>query len=101
MRDLFVYLAIGAMGAAAYLPRAGGIWLMNRVRLGPFAAAFLRNTPGTVLIALLSPILVHGGVAEAAGASVTLLATVRTRNLLLATALGTATVWALRNLTGS
>ena len=90
--NLFVFLALVLMGIAAYSTRAAGIWVMGRVRLGPFADAFLRNTPGAVLMALLAPMLIRGGPAEWAGASVTL----RTRNLLLATALGTAVVWALR-----
>lgn len=98
MHEAFILAAIAAMGAAAYLPRAGGVWLMDRVRLNPFAAAFLRNTPGTVLVALLAPLLLRGGPAEWVGATVTLLATLRTKNLLLATALGTATVWAMRSL---
>jgi uncharacterized membrane protein len=94
--DLFVFLAVGLMGIAAYSTRAAGIWVMGRVRLGPFADAFLRATPGAVLMALLAPMLAQGGPAEWAGASVTLLVTMRTRNLLLATALGTGVVWALR-----
>jgi uncharacterized membrane protein len=93
---LFAAAVILAMGAAAYATRAGGVWMMGRVRLSPFAAAFLRHTPGTVLVALLAPLLMRGGIPEWAGASVTLLATLRTRNLLLSTALGTAAVWALR-----
>jgi len=101
MSDRFLAAtAILAMAAAAYLTRAGGVWMMGRVKLSPFAAAFLRHTPGTVLVALLAPLMMHGGPPEWAGASVTLLATARTKNLLLSTALGTAAVWALRAMLG-
>jgi uncharacterized membrane protein len=96
MPDLLVLAAIGAMGLAAYATRAGGLWLMGRVRLSPFAAAFLRNTPGPVLVAVLTPVLIRGWAPEWAGATVTLIATLRTRNLLLSTALGTAAVCLLR-----
>lgn len=94
----FALFAILVMAAAAYATRAAGVWAMGRMRLSPFAGAFLRNTPGAVLIALVAPMLAAGGPAEWTGAAVTLLATLRTRNLLLATALGTATVWALRTI---
>jgi uncharacterized membrane protein len=97
MHELAFVPALAAMAAAAYFTRAGGLWLIGHVKLGPFAEAFLRNTPGAVLVAILTPMLLQGGPPEWVGASVTLLATLRTRNLLLATTLGTAAVWVLRS----
>ena len=66
--------AILVMAAATYAMRAGGYWVMGRVPIAGFVAAWLRALPGPVLIALISPGLLAGGAAEWAGAGATLAA---------------------------
>ncbi len=64
--------AILLMAAATYAMRAGGFWIMGRVPIRGFTEAWLRALPGPVLLALIAPGLVAGGVPEWAGASATL-----------------------------
>lgn len=90
-------LAILGMALAAYATRAGGLWLMGFVKLSPGMEAWLRALPGAVMIALVAPEVVSGGVATAVAALATVLVAVRSKNLLFAMVVGVGLVWALRH----
>ena len=91
-------LAILGMALATYAARAGGLWLVGRVNLSPRVGRCLRHLPGAVLVALVVPAALSGGVAGLIGAVATAAVAARTGNLLLSAAVGVAAVWLLRAL---
>lgn len=90
-------LAILGMAIAAYATRAGGLWLMGFVKLSPRVEAWLRALPGAVMVALVAPEVVSGGIAAAVAALATVLVAIRSKNLLLAMVVGVGMVWLLRH----
>jgi uncharacterized membrane protein len=90
-------LAILGMALAAYATRAGGLWLIGFVKLSPQVEAWLRALPGAVMVALVAPEVVSGGIAAAVAALATVLVAVRSKNLLLAMVVGVGMVWLLRH----
>lgn len=90
-------LTILGMALATYATRAGGLWLMGRVRPSPRVEKWLRHIPGAVLVAIVAPIVAAGGPAEWLAVGVTLGLGVRTGNVLLAMLAGVGVVWAVRN----
>jgi uncharacterized membrane protein len=90
-------IAILAMALATYVTRAGGFWLMGFVKLSPRIEAWLRALPGAVLVALVAPAVISGGLAAVVAALATLLVALRTKNLLLAMVIGVLVVWGLRH----
>lgn len=90
-------LAILGMALAAYATRAGGLWLMGFVKLSPRVEAWLRALPGAVMVALVAPEVVSGGIAAAVAALATVLVAIRSKNLLLAMVVGVGMVWLLRH----
>ena len=93
-------LTIAGMALATYATRAGGLWIMARVTPSPRVEAWLRNIPGSVLMAIVAPAALTSGPADALAALVTALVAARTKNLLLAMIIGVATVWILRQVIG-
>ncbi len=91
-----VLVAILAMAVAAYATRAGGLWLMGWVKPSPRAEAWLRVLPGAVLVAIIVPEVVAGGLAALLATLATLLVAARTKNLLVALGVGVAAIWVLR-----
>jgi len=53
-----------AMAGLVYAARAGGYWLMGRVRIAPFVSSWLGQVPGAALIAPLARDVAAGGPAE-------------------------------------
>lgn len=90
-------IAILGMALATYATRAGGLWLMGFVKPSPRMEAWLHALPGAVLVALVAPAVVSGGLAAAVAALATLLVALRTKNLLLAMVIGVVLVWVLRH----
>jgi uncharacterized membrane protein len=90
-------LAILGMALVTFATRAGGLWLMGRVRPSPRVERWLRHIPGAVLVSIVAPIVVAGGPAEWLAVGVTLGLGVRTGNVLLAMLGGVGVVWAARN----
>ncbi len=68
--DTAAVLAILGMGAATYLTRAGGFWLMGYVTLSPRLERFLRQTAGGVLVAIVTAAVMKGDPAMWAGLAV-------------------------------
>lgn len=95
-----VLLTILGMGLVTYATRAGGLWLMGRIPTSPRLEAWLRQIPGAILISIVAPAALAAGPAEALASLATALVAARTRNLLLAMAVGVAAVWALRRVLG-
>jgi uncharacterized membrane protein len=95
IRSAFTILG---MALATYATRAGGLWLMGRVRPSPRVERWLRHIPGAVLVSIVAPIVAAGGPAEWLAVGVTLGLGMRTGgNVLLAMLGGVGVVWAARN----
>jgi uncharacterized membrane protein len=90
-------LTILGMALVTFATRAGGLWLMGRVRPSPRVERWLRHIPGAVLVSIVAPIVAAGGPAEWLAVVVTLGLGVRTGNVLLAMLAGVGVVWAARN----
>lgn len=86
------------LGAAVvtYLTRIGGPWLVSRLELSPAVRAWLKNLPGPILIALIAPLVLAAGPAEALAGVAALVAALTLRSLPLAMVAGVAAVWLLR-----
>lgn len=52
---------IVAMGAVAYLMRAGGYWLIGRMTIGPRVRRMLDALPGAVIASSVAPLALKGG----------------------------------------
>jgi len=59
--DVLVWLAILAMAVVTWLTRIGGFWLMRLVPEGGFVRRGLDHLPGSLVVAILSPIALEGG----------------------------------------
>jgi uncharacterized membrane protein len=94
--DPVTLLTILGMALVTYMTRAGGLWLMGRVRQTPFVEAWLRHIPGAVLVSLVAPAAVAGGIADTLAVGATALATLLTRNFLVAIVVGVVAAWLLR-----
>ena len=66
-------LAILGMALATYLTRAGGVWLVGRLRPSPRLEATLRQAPGAVLMAIVAPAVLQAGPAGIPAVAATLL----------------------------
>lgn len=91
-------LTILGMALMTYTTRAAGLWLMGRIPVSPRIEAGLAHIPGAILTALLAPIALAGGQAEAMAMAVTILIAARTKNILLAMTAGVGLVWLLRGI---
>lgn len=69
--DLMTLLTILAMGAATYLVRAGGYFVIRRIQAGPFLTAWMKHVPGAIFVSLVIPAVVSGGLPAWAGGAVT------------------------------
>lgn len=91
-----VALTIAGMAGVTYLTRVGGIWVMNRMTIGPRLAAWLKALPGTILISIVAPAVIGAGVAEGISGAITTVVAWRSRSIVVAMAVGVASVWCLR-----
>lgn len=96
--DPLALLTILGMALVTYATRAGGIILMSRVTLSPRMAAWLKHIPGAVLVSIVAPGIVAGGVPEVLAAIAALLVARRTGSLPLAMVAGVGVVWLARTL---
>jgi uncharacterized membrane protein len=88
MPDAEALLVIAAMAVLTYGTRAGGFLVMSMVPLSPRLEAFLRHLSGSVLIAIIVPAAVTSGLAAILAIVAAVLVMRRTRNALLAMAVG-------------
>ena len=66
-----VLLAIVIMALTTYLTRAGGVFVMSRVPIGPRVERFINAMASSVLVAVITPMAVNGD----GGARMALIAT--------------------------
>ncbi len=91
-------LTILGMAVVTYLTRIGGLWLMSHVALSRRLKAWLEYLPGTILVAIVAPVVLGAGLAEVGAALATLLVAIRTRNVLVSMLVGVGVVLALRKI---
>lgn len=90
-----VLLAILIMALATYLTRAGGVFVMARMPIGPRAERFINAMAGSVLVAVITPMAVQGDGAARLALVATLAVMMTLRKPLPAIAAGilTAALW--------
>lgn len=98
MPDLESLVVILAMALLTFGTRIGGFWIMNVMPMTPALEAFLRYLSGSVLVAILAPAVLGGGVPAVAAVTVAVLVMVHTRNMLLALTCGVMAAALLRAL---
>ena len=81
-----------ALAIASFACRAGGFWLMRFVTVTPRLRATLAAAPLAVMIGIVTPAALRGGVAEIAGLAATFAAMRLWRSDLLAMFVGVAAV---------
>lgn len=88
--------AIAAMATASYLCRVLGVILMAHVPLTTPVRRGLAALPGSIIVAIIAPLVVRGGPAALAALGAALTSMLIKRNELLALAVGLTTVTLLR-----
>ena len=94
--DPVTLLAILLMALATYATRAGGLWIANRFELSERAGAWLDQIPGAILVSLVAPVVLTGGLAEALAAVAVVFVAVRTGSLPAAMVTGVGAIVVLR-----
>lgn len=89
-------LTILGMAIVTYATRAGGIWLLRRTTPSPAIRAWLEHIPGAILISIIAPLALFGGITTIVGAGVTVFVMLRSHQFVLAAGAGVLVVWALR-----
>jgi uncharacterized membrane protein len=84
------------MAVLVYLTRVGGVWLAGRVRHPEHLESWLRPVPGAILAAIVAPAVVAAGWRGLLAATAVVLVARRTGGVLIAAAVGTALIAALR-----
>ena len=91
-------LTIALMALATYATRAGGLWLASRLALSGRMEAWLGYIPGAILVSLVAPTVLTGGLAETLAAVAVILVALRTGSLPVAMVAGVGAVLVLRAL---
>jgi branched chain amino acid efflux pump len=96
--DPLTLLTIVLMALVTYATRAGGLWLARRLALSERAEAWLDHIPGAILVSIVAPVVLAGGLAEALAALAVILVASRTGSLPVAMVTGVCAVLVLRTL---
>lgn len=96
--DPMTLLTIVLMALATYATRAGGLWLASRLALSERAEAWLDYIPGAILVSIVAPVVLAGGIAEALAALAVILVASRTGSLPIAMVTGVLAILLLRAL---
>lgn len=91
-------LTIALMAVATYATRAGGLWLASRIEMSGRVEAWLNHIPGAILISLVAPTVLAGGIADTLAAVAVLIVAVRTGSLPVAMVTGVGAVLLFRTL---
>jgi uncharacterized membrane protein len=94
--DPLVLPAILVMGVIAFMMRAGGFWLMGRVPLTPRVRRMLEALPGSIVAAIVLPIVARLGLVAALAVVAAALVMTWRRNELVAVSAGIAIAIAAR-----
>ena len=89
-------IVIVVMTVVVYITRAGGFWLIGRVKIGPRLARMLDALPGAIIAATIAPLLLRGGVSAFAAVGVALFVMIVVRKDFAAVAAGLATAALVR-----
>jgi uncharacterized membrane protein len=89
-------LTIALMAIATYATRSGGLWLASRLALSERMEAWLGYIPGAILVSLVAPTVLTGGLAETLAAVAVILVALHTGSLPVAMVAGVGAVLALR-----
>jgi len=93
-------IAIVLMALATYATRVGGLWLASRLPLSGRVEAWLGYIPGAILVSLVAPVIVSGGIVEALAALAVVAVALKGGNLLASMLTGVGAVLILRALIG-
>jgi len=85
-----VFAALLVMAGATLLMRAGGFWVMGRVPLTPRVRRMLEALPGSIVAAIVLPVVAKIGPAAALAVAAAAAVMVLRRNEFLAVAAGVA-----------
>lgn len=96
--DPLALLAIALMALATYATRAGGLWLTSRVEISDRLEAWLEHIPGAILVSIVAPVVLAGGIAEALAAFAVRFVAWRTGSLPIAMVTGVCAILLLRTL---
>lgn len=90
-------IAIVIMALVTYLTRAGGVFVMSRIPIGPRVERFINAMAGSVLVAVITPMAVQGDWGARLALLATLAVMLATQKTLAAIASGilTAALWRL------
>lgn len=94
--DPMTVLTIVLMALATYATRAGGLWLASRLKMSGRVEAWLNHIPGAILVSIVAPTVLAGGVADTLAAVAVLFVAVRTGSLPAAIVTGVGAVVILR-----
>ncbi len=94
--DRNTMIAILMMAAAAAVCRLSGFWFMRLIPITPRVEAGLKAIPLAVMIGIILPPVVRGGLPEAAGLLATILAMRLSGNDVVAIIAGMASVAGMR-----
>lgn len=83
-------LAILAMAVATFLIRASGFWLMGHVAITARVRRMLEALPGSIVAAIVLPLVVKGGIVAVFAIAAALGSMVLSRNELAAVAVAVA-----------
>jgi uncharacterized membrane protein len=91
-----VFAVIAAMTAVTAFSRFAGFWMMGRVTLTPRIMRMLEALPGSVVAALILPVILKEGLSAATAMVAVALMMIWRRNEFLALACGIAIIAAMR-----
>jgi uncharacterized membrane protein len=92
--------AITGMALVTYGLRCGGLWIARRVSLTPRIERMLRQLPPTLLISVIAPIVIAGGVRYALGMAAAVVTAAKSNSVVATMVVGVATVILLRSWVG-
>ncbi|MGR4070051.1 AzlD domain-containing protein [Halomonas sp. LR3S48] len=90
-------IAIMVMALVTYLTRAGGVFVMSRIPIGPKVERFINAMAGSVLVAVITPMAAQGDWGARLALLATLVVMLTTQKALAAISAGilTAALWRL------
>lgn len=91
-----VFYIIAAMTCVTVFARIAGFWMMGRVTLTPRIMRMLEALPGSVVAALILPVILKEGVSAATAMVAVALMMIWLRNEFLALACGIAIIAVMR-----
>jgi uncharacterized membrane protein len=93
-----VFYAIAAMAAVTVFTRFAGFWMMGRVTLTPRILRMLEALPGSVVAALIVPVIAKEGLSAGVAMVAVAMLMIWRRNEFLALAAGIAVAASIRAL---